>query len=118
MNKQRVVYHINDSGLIAPYTGKYITTNMYGKKHIECTFIDGRLHGELIEYNPETELMLAQYYFLNGQRDGQQYRYHTNGKILIEAAYTCGIPHGRYKLYSEHGQLIESKIYQFGNYYP
>lgn len=117
LNKQRVVYHINDSGKIIPFTGKYTTTDMYGKKNIECTFMDGRLHGELVEYNPATGLILSQYHFINGKRDGLQYRYHSNGNLLIEAEYTCGIPHGMYKLYSDYGHLIQSKRYQFGNYY-
>jgi antitoxin component YwqK of YwqJK toxin-antitoxin module len=117
MNQNRVVYHVNDSGHVVPYTSKYVMNNIFGKKDIECTFIDGRLHGELIKYHPETGQIWAKFNFLTGQRHGLQYRFHLNGKVLTESEYACGIRHGIYKIFSEYGDLIESKIYQFGNYY-
>lgn len=118
MNQQHVVHHVNDSGHIVPFTDKHVIFNIFGKKDIECTFKDGRLHGELIKYHPETGLIWARFNFLNGQRHGLQYRYHSNGKILTEAEYAFGLRHGTYKIFTEFGDLIESKIHYFGRHYP
>ena len=118
MNQDRTVYHVNDSGRVVPFTSKYVMNNIFGKKDVECTFKDGLLNGELIKYHPETGRIWAKFNFLDGKRHGPQLRYHFNGKILTEAEYAFGLRHGTYKIFSEYGDCLESKIYYFGSDYP
>ncbi len=118
-NFEGILYCINEYYQFVKYSSKYIVYDIYGRKDIECTFKDGLLDGELIKYYPDTDTdkIWAKFNYMNGKREGLQYRYYKNGAILTESVYCSGIRHGYYKMFSEYGHCIESKLYQFNTYY-
>jgi antitoxin component YwqK of YwqJK toxin-antitoxin module len=106
--------------------GTWISFHKTGQIHVECSYLNDKLHGYYREYNPYGKL-LAEKRYLNGELVTREIEetlevkaeirktYWPNGETQFTGAFLEGQPVGLHKEYNENGILESAKIYnEFG----
>lgn len=63
-----------------------------GKTKAKVSYLDGLLDGEAIEYYPETGVLKSKFHFTNGLKNGECITYNEQGEILEQKIFENGVP--------------------------
>lgn len=87
------------------YTGKYFEFYDKGHKHIERTYINGKIEANMIIYYVDGQKEYEQYY-MNGFKNGSYTRWFPNGKKATIGKYLNGKPSENFTYFDQHGKII------------
>ncbi|MCX5751364.1 MAG: hypothetical protein NT099_06835 [Candidatus Saganbacteria bacterium] len=97
------------------FNGPYNECNLYGAKHIEANYINGKLSGQYREYNSDGTKCIKEANYMDGELNGLYREYNSDGaKCIEEANYVTGKLSGSYKLFNDDGMKINEAYYVDG----
>ena len=111
-DKKVLIHELEDRGGVAylpkadkPFTGCVYAYFPDGKTvYLKSNFVDGKQHGEYVEYLQNGEINYKRNY-ANGIEDGEWIEYYENGNIQKKENYKEGQRHGEWITYFENGQI-------------
>jgi TonB family protein len=81
-----------------------------GHRSVESTYRGGFLHGAYREYSFETDSLMVEGNYFNGEKIGAWRSYHTSGALSKEEFYEDGLREGAYMYYDTLGAITESGV--------
>ena len=98
------------AGADEPYTGKHEAWYIKGDKAWEGEMLNGKRHGEYIQWYPENGGQHVAGLYQDGSRDGAWGQWYPNGKAEIISEYLAG-SESKVTFYSESGKVVPEKVY-------
>ena len=95
------------------YDGKNITDTFetYGEKFIEKgKKVNFKLDGKYQKFLADTNILVEEKNYKNGQLEGEYKEYSTRGKLIEIGTYQNGLKHGQFKQYTYDGVLLGTYV--------
>ena len=92
-------------------TGDYNLTNIYGQKYFEAKIVSGLIHGKLVKYYPNGEIMETSN-LVYGEANGPFKSFYPNGQLKREGLLEYGNKTGPWKSYHFNGKLSWEGTYE------